>query len=164
MRQRAAAVLEPKFRAAGIALRNKASTVSDITLQELLSNEVSAHLVSVLRLAMIERARRRRTDSQEAIGALRGIIPDDGGRTGFADELDRFAIDLRKHYPASPALAAKAMAPTTETVDFICRDRLIAAHPAYAPGDWLDKIVGGATLHLRVDSRGGELDRRSRHL
>jgi hypothetical protein len=119
----------------------------------LLSDEVSTHLVSVLRLAMIARAGRHRTDSQEAIGALRGIIPDDGGCTGFAAELDRFAIDLRKHHPASPALAVKAMAPTTKTVDSICRDRPIAAHPAYAQGDWLDKIVGGATLHLRVDSR-----------
>jgi superfamily I DNA/RNA helicase len=124
-----------------------------LRLQELLSDEVSTHLVSVLCLAMIARAGRHRTDSQEAIGALRGIIPDDGSRTGFAAELDRFAIDLRKRYPASPALAARATAPTTETVDFICRDRLIAAHPAYAQGGWLDQIVGDATLHLRVDSR-----------
>jgi len=59
--------MEPKFRAAGIALRDEASTVGDITLQELLSDEVSPLLVSVLRLAMTARAGRHRTDSQEVV-------------------------------------------------------------------------------------------------
>jgi superfamily I DNA/RNA helicase len=157
VRQRAdryAAVLEPKFRATGIALRNEASTVGDVTLQELLPDEVSTLLVSVLRLATTARAGRHWTDSQEAIGALRGISPDDeAAQARFAIELDRFAIDLRKRYPAPPTVAAAATALTAEIVDFIGRDRLLAAHPAYAQGGWLDKIVKAATLHLRASSQ-----------
>lgn len=157
VRQRAdryAAVLEPKFRAAGIALRNEAGSVGEISLQELLPDEVSRLLVSVLRLAMTARAGRHWTDSQEAIGALRGIGPDDGAaQERFAIELDRFAIDLRKRYPAPPTAAAAATALTAEIVDFIGRDRLLAVHPAYAQGGWLDKVVQAATLHLHGSSR-----------
>jgi len=157
VRQRAdryAAVLEPKFRAAGIALRNEAGTIGEITLQELLPDEVSRLLVSVLRLAMTARAGRHWTDSQEAIGTLRGIGADDGAaQERFAIELDRFAIDLGKRYPAPPTATSAATALTAEIVDFIGRDRLLAAHPAYAQGGWLDKVVQAATLHLRASSQ-----------
>jgi superfamily I DNA/RNA helicase len=156
VRQRAdryAAVLEPKFRAAGIALRNEATTIGEITLQELLPDEVSTLLVCVLRLAMTPRAGRHWTDCQEAIGALRGISPDDEeAQARFAIELDRFAIDLRRHYAAPPTITAAARALTAEIVDFIGRDRLLAAHPAYAQGGWLDKVVEAATLHLHSSS------------
>ena len=157
VRQRAdryAALLEPKFRAAGIALRNEAGAVGEITLQELLPDEVSRLLASVLRLAMTLRAGRHWTESQEAIGALRGISPDDGAaQERFAIELDRFAIDLRKRYPAPPTGMSAATVLTAEIVDFIGRDRLLAAHPAYAQGGWLDKVVQSATLHLHASSR-----------
>jgi superfamily I DNA/RNA helicase len=156
VRQRAdryAAVLEPRFRAANIALRNEASMVGDITLQELLPDEVSTLLVCVLRLAMTARAGRHWTDCQEAIGRLRGISPDDdAAQARFAGELDRFAIDLRKRYPTPPTVTAVAAAVTAEIVQFIGRDRLLAAHPAYAQGGWLDKVVEAATLHLHASS------------
>lgn len=160
VRQRAdryAAVLEPRFRAAGIALRNEASTVGDITLQELLPDEVSTLLICVLRLAMTARAGRHWTDCQEAIGALRGISPDDdAAQARFAGELDRFALDLRKRYPAPPSAAAATADLTAEIVDFIGRDRLLAAHPAYAQGSWLDKVVEAATLHLHASSQAAK--------
>lgn len=157
VRQRAdryAAVLEPRFRAAGIALRNEASTVGHITLQELLPDEVSTLLVWVLRLAMTARAGRYWTDCQEAIGTLRGISPDDdAAQARFASELDRFALDLRKRYPVPPGPADAAANLTAEIVNFIGRDRLLAAHPAYAQGGWLDKVVDAATLHLHASSQ-----------
>jgi superfamily I DNA/RNA helicase len=160
VRQRAdryAAVLEPKFRAAGIALRNEASSVGDITLQELLPDEASTLLICVLRLAMTARAGRHWTDCQEAIGALRGITPDDGAaQARFAVELDRFAADLRGRYPSPPTTDTTAAALTAEIVNFIGRDRLLAAHPAYAQGGWLDKIVDAATLHLHASSQGAK--------
>jgi hypothetical protein len=125
VRQRAdryAAVLEPTFRAAGIALRNEAGMVGETTLQELLPDEISRLLVSVLRLAMTARAGRYWTDSQETIGALRGISPDDGAaQERFAIELDRFASNLGKRYPAPSAAAFVATALTDEIVDFIGR-------------------------------------------
>lgn len=157
VRQRAAryaAVLEPEFRAAGIALRNEASTVGEITLQELLPDEVSTLLVCVLRLAMTARAGLHWADCQEAIGALRGISPDDeAAQARFARELDRFVIKLHIRYPAPPGATSAAADLTAEIVDFIGRDRLLAAHPAYAQGGWLDKVVEASTLHLHASSQ-----------
>lgn len=156
VRQRAdryTAVLEPQFRAAGIALRNEAATVGDITLQELLPDEVSTLLVCILRLAMTARAGRFWTDSQEAIGTLRGINPDDGpAQARFSATLDRFVAELRVRYPAPPSTLTAAEKVTAEIVDFIGRDRLLAAHPAYAQGGWLEKIVKATTLHLQASS------------
>ncbi|RUV74836.1 MAG: ATP-dependent helicase [Mesorhizobium sp.] len=160
VRQRAdryAAVLEPAFRAAGLALRNEASTVGAVTLQELLPDEVSTLLVSVLRLAMTVRAGRHWTDCQEAIGALRGTAPDDDvAQARFAAELDQFAVDLRKRHPSPPSGTAAAAALTAEIVDFIGRARLLAAHPAYAQGGWLDKVIEAATLHLNASSQAAK--------
>jgi superfamily I DNA/RNA helicase len=160
VRQRAdryTAVLEPQFRAAGIALRNEAGTVGDITLQELLPDEVSTLLVCVLRLAMTARAGRFWTDSQETIGALRGINPDDGpAQARFSATLDRFVTELRGQYPAPPTTPVAAETLTAEVVDFIGRDRLLAAHPAYAQGGWLEKIINAATLHLLASSRSAK--------
>jgi superfamily I DNA/RNA helicase len=157
VRQRAdryAAVLEPQFRAAGIALRNEAGTVGDITLQELLPDEVSTLLVGILRLAMTARAGRFWTDSQETIGALRGINPDDGSaQARFSATLDRFVTELRARHPTPPTTIAAAATLTADIVDFIGRDQLLAAHPAYAQGGWLEKIVSAATLHLEASSR-----------
>ena len=160
IRQRAdryAAVLEPKFHAAGIALRNEASTVGSITLQELLPDEVSNLLVCTLRLAMTARAGRYWSDCQEAIGALREISPDDdGAHARFASELNLFALGLCQRYPTPPSAAATAAELTGEIVDFIGRNRLQAAHPAYAQGGWLDKVIESATLHLHASSQAAK--------
>jgi hypothetical protein len=81
VRERAVGMLRPWSRRSvrrGSPLRNEASTVGDITLQELFSDELSTLLVSVLRLALTAHAGRHRTDGQEAIGALRGINAHDG--------------------------------------------------------------------------------------
>ncbi|MGK9233403.1 ATP-dependent helicase [Inquilinus limosus] len=158
VRQRAdryAAVLEPAFRAAGIVLRNEASSVGEISLQELLPDEVSSLIVSVLRLAMTVRAGRYWTECQETLGAVRGMSSeDDVAQARFARELDRFANDLRKRYPTPPANSATAAALTAEIIDFIGRDRLLAAHPAYAQGGWLNKVVQAAAVHLQACSVG----------
>lgn len=102
---------------------------------------------------MTARAGRFWTDSQEAIGTLRGINPDDGpAQARFSATLDRFVAELRVRYPAPPSTLTAAETLTAEIVDFIGRDRLLAAHPAYAQGGWLEKIVKATTLHLQASS------------
>jgi hypothetical protein len=102
---------------------------------------------------MTARAGSHWSDCQEAIGALRGIGPDDdAAQACFATELDRFGADVRHNYP-TPASDQSAVADLiTNIVDFIGRDRLLAAHPAYAQGGWLEKVLVAATLHLHASS------------
>jgi hypothetical protein len=148
-------VLEPAFEDAGIPLRNEAGTVGTVMLQELLAEEASELLVSVLRVAMTKRAGRHWTECQEAIGVIRGISPDaDAAQSRFARELDDFATRLHADYPDPPSSQATARAVVDRVLDLIGRDRLIAAHTAYAQGGWLEKVIDAAAVHLRKSSGG----------
>lgn len=156
VRQKAAdyaAVLEPAFQAEGIPLRNEAGTVGAVMLQELLAEEASALLVSVLRLAMTKRAGRHWTECQEALGAQRGISPEDEAvQARFARELDAQAAQLSADHSDPPASKADARALVGDVLDFVGRDRLIAVHPAYAQGGWFEKVIDAAALHLHASS------------
>ena len=156
VRQKAAdyaAVLEPAFEAAGIPLRNEAGSVGAMMLQELLTEDASQLAVKLLRLAMTKRAGRHWSECQEALGALRGIsIDDDAGQSRFARELDAYAVQLAAAYPTPPASQPDALALLGKVIDFIGRERLIAVHPAYAQGDWLQKVIESAAAHLHASA------------
>ncbi|MGE3832127.1 MAG: UvrD-helicase domain-containing protein [Parvibaculaceae bacterium] len=158
VRQKAAdyaAVLEPAFAAAGIPLRNEAGQAGAIMLQELLAEEASELIISVLRLATTKRAGRRWTECQEALGSLRGIGPDDEiEQDRFAKELDVYAMRLGRDYPTPPAAGPAARKLMDDVLGFIGRSRLVAAHPAYGQGDWLEKVLTSAATHLAQSASG----------
>lgn len=158
IRQRAdryAAVLEPAFKAAGLTLRNEASVIEGVALQDLLPDEASRLVVGLLRVAMSPRAGRYWSECQEALSALRGIGHNDANaQARLARELDAFAIDLAKRHPAPPADRAQTVVLVSEVLGFIGRDRLLAAHPAYAQGNWFGKILEASVLHLTASAAG----------
>lgn len=151
-----AAVLEPAFDAAGIPLRNEAGTVGTVMLQELLAEEASELAVAILRLAMTKRAGRYWTECQEALAALQGITPDDeAAQSRLARELDAYTINLSKAHSAPPRSKAAARAIIDDVLAFAGRDRLIAVHPAYGQGGWLEKVLDAAAVHLSASSASG---------
>lgn len=151
-----AVVLEPAFNAAGIPLRNEAGTVGAVMLQELLAEEASELAIAILRLAMTNRAGRYWTESQEALAALQGITPDDeAAQSRLARELDAYAINLSKSHPTPPKSNAAARAIIDDILSFVGRDRLIAVHPAYGQGGWLEKVLDAAAVHLYASSVSG---------
>jgi superfamily I DNA/RNA helicase len=158
VRQKAAdyaAVLQPACAAAGISLRNEAAQVGSIMVQELLAEEASELLISVLRLATTARAGRHWTECQQALGELRGIRPDDEvEQSRFAKELDAYATRLGRDYltPSTGPPAARKL--VDDVVGFIGRGRLVAAHPAYGQGDWLEKVLASAATHLAQSATG----------
>ncbi|MBK1702520.1 UvrD-helicase domain-containing protein [Thiococcus pfennigii] len=159
VRQRAvdyAAVLEPAFMAAGIPLRNEAGTVGAVMLQELMAEEASELIVTILRLAMTKRAGRYWTDCQEALAALRGVAPDEEvAQARLALELNAYAIKLIAVHPKPPKSKAMARSIVDDILAFIGRKRLIAVHPAYGQGGWLEKVLDATTEHLLASSVGG---------
>ncbi|MDE2469149.1 MAG: ATP-dependent helicase [Bradyrhizobium sp.] len=158
VRQKAAdyaAVLQPAFAAAGIPLRNEAGQVGAMMLQELLAEEASELIISVLRLAMTKRAGRHWTECQETLGSLRGIGPDDEiEQDRFVKELDAYAMRLGRDYPTPPAAGPAARKLIDDVLGFIGRSRLVAAHPAYGQGDWLEKVLTSAATHLAQSASG----------
>ncbi|KAA1056595.1 UvrD-helicase domain-containing protein [Azospirillum argentinense] len=148
-----ATVLEPAFQAVGVPLRNEAGAVGAVMLQELLAEEVSELLICVLRLAMASRAGRHWSECQDALAQLRGIgAEDEVAQARFAQELDAFATVLHHKYSMPPKAESIANSLVDEVLDFIDRDCLIGAHPAYAQGDWLAKVIHAAVLHLHASS------------
>ena len=152
VRQKAAdyaAVLQPAFAAEDIPLRNEAGQAGAIMLQELLAEEASELIICVLRLAMTARAGRHWTECQEALGALRGIGPDDKvEQARFVKELDAYATSLGRGYPTPPTAQPAARKLVDDVLCFIGRARLVAAHPAYGQGEWLEKVLESAAMHL----------------
>jgi superfamily I DNA/RNA helicase len=150
-----ATVLQPAFASAGIPLRNEAGQAGEIMLQELLAEEASELVICVLRLAMTVRAGRHWTECQEALGALRGIGPDEEvEQARFAKELDAYATRLRRDYAKPPTTEVAARKLVDEVLGFIGRGRLVAAHPAYGQGEWLEKVLASAAIHLAQSATG----------
>ena len=148
-----AIVLDPAFVAAGIPLRNEAGMVGSIMLQDLLVEAVSELIVAVLRLAMTTRAGRHWTACQEALTALVGIAPDDEvALARLANELDTYVITLSATYPNSPKSKAASRSIVEDMLGFIGREKVVAAHPAYGQGGWLDEVLDSAAEHLLASS------------
>lgn len=150
-----AAVLEPAFVAAGIPLRNEAGMVRSIMLQDLLVEAASELIVAVLRLAMTNRAGRYWTVCQVELAALRGISPDDDStQARLAHELDAYVIKLSAAHPDLPKSKAVSRSIVDDILGFIGREKLIALHPAYGQGGWLEKVLDSAAEHLLTSSVG----------
>lgn len=156
VRQKAAdyaAVLEPAFAAAGIPLRNEAGTVGAIMLQELLTEEASKLIVAILRLAMTKRPGRHWTDCLDALAALRSFAHDDEAALNkISKELDTFALKLSAAHPKPPNSEPVARSVVDDVLSFIGRERLIATHPAYGQGGWLDSVIDAVAAHLLASS------------
>ncbi len=150
-------VLEPAFARCGLQLRNEAAAVGEVALQELLSETVSEILVTVLRLVTAERAGRYWTDCLEALCFMHGLaLNDDGGRAQVAKALDEFGRNFARAYPSPVAGRAQAEAAVTTILDFVGRQSLLTASPAYRHGDWMEKIIEAATQHLEASCKSAK--------
>ena len=153
---RYAAVLEPAFKAAGLSLRNEAKMVIPmVSLQELLPDEFSTLVVSMLRLASAPRAGQYWTECLDALASLHGLNPDDPiAEADLVRKLDKFAGALAKKYPIPPTDKPAVLDLIRAIAGFIGVDRLVASHPAYAQGNWLGKVAGAVVVHLQTSATG----------
>ena len=148
-----AEVLEPAFKKKDISIWNEADKIGDVVLQNLLTERLSNLLIMILRIAMMPPARSYWSECQKILSALRGInMSDEKIHVALSQELHEFSICLRARYSSPPNTEITAHALVDCVLDFIGRDRLIAAHPAYAQGGWFDKVAEAATMHLHVSS------------
>ena len=149
------AVLGPAFAAAGIPLHNEAGKAGAIMLQELLAEEASELIISVLRLAMASRAGRHWLECQQALGPLRGIgAEDEVEQERFAKVLDKYTTRLARQHPAPPMAQPAARNLVDDVLGFIGGGRLVAAHPAYGQGDWLENVLAATAIHLAQSAAG----------
>ena len=152
-----ASVLQPAFATQGLSLRNEAGYVGEIMLQELLTEVASELIISVLRLAMTVRAGRHWTECREALCSLRGIGPlDEIEQVQLARELDTYASRLRHDYPTPPSIETEARKLVDDVLEFVGQGRIVAAHPAYGQGDWLEKVLTSTAIQLAHSAADGD--------
>jgi superfamily I DNA/RNA helicase len=149
--------LAPAFRARGLILRNEAAKVGQVALQELFSEVVSETLVTLLRLVTSDRAGRYWTDCLDTVCAMRGLTFDDEDRRAkIAKSLDELSAAFAAEFPTPVTDTAAARAVVKRIIDFVGRKYLLAASPAYRQGDWFEKVIDAATLHLEASCRGAK--------
>ena len=160
VRQKAAEymkVLEPHFAAKGLYLRNEAAQIGPIAIQELLAEDLSDILMTLLRLLTSDRAGRHWTECLETVCMLKGLASDDDtGRSRVAKDLDDFGATFKKRFPTPPNDLASVQGLVKELIGFVGRRNLLAWSPAYRQGAWLDKVTDAATRHLAASCRGSE--------
>ncbi len=136
-----------------IVLRNEAAEIGPVKLQELLSEDLSELVISLIRLATADRAGRAWGDCLNALSLLRGLAGDDDrGRTRLGREIETFAAIFRKTYPQPVDSKSRAVTVVTEVLDFIGRVDLAAVCPAYRQGDWMKNVEEAVALHLQASS------------
>lgn len=112
--------LEPSFAAKGVRLRNEAAQIGPVAIQELLAEDLSDILLTLLRVVTSERAGRHWTVCVEAMCGLRGLaIDDDKGRSKLVNSLNRLESDTKKRYPAPIHDRASAEALVTSLLEFV---------------------------------------------
>jgi superfamily I DNA/RNA helicase len=152
VRQKAAdymKVLEPAFAKLKLPLRNEVEQVGEVTLQELLAEDLSEYLIALLRLFTSARAGRHWTVCLDLMGMLNGLaLDDEAGRVKVVKRLNAFEVDFRKTYPNPVTSQADAEEVVRSLIEFIGKANILAASPAYRQGDWFDKVSEAAALHL----------------
>lgn len=142
-------LLVPTFAKRGLTLRNESELIGSVVLQDLIAEEASRILILVLGLAVRERAGVHWSECLHALAAIREAdLNNDWAHTRLANDLDNFARKFRYAYPRPVAESNQARAVVETVQNFVGRHHLVAAHPAYRQGDWLDKVTEAAIGHL----------------
>jgi superfamily I DNA/RNA helicase len=147
--------LAPAFTASGLTLRNEAASIGPIAIQDLLAEDLSCSIVTLLRLLATHRAGRHWTACLDMMCILSGFtVDDDAGRARMVRELTTFADGFKKRYPSPTTDKNTARKLLNELVEFISKKSILAAWPAYRRADWFDKVLTAATHHLDASSQG----------
>jgi len=145
-----AQALGPHFEAEGLRLRNEDASVGALKMQDLLTDEFSLACMQLLRVAMTSNAGSAWNEALRTIEGLmrEGFNSDDAGRRRLSKTLDAFASKLVKDHPLPPTTFEEAKALVATLADFLDRDRLKAAYPAYAQGGWFVEVEASVAMHL----------------
>jgi hypothetical protein len=144
-------LLADAFANEDITLRNEAAEIGSVKLQELLSEELSGVVISILRLAMSDRAGTAWGASMIALALIRGIEPSDQrGWKILGRELEIFIARLRENHSTPVESTSEATILVGRVLDFVGRNELAAAYPSYRQGDWMKKVAEAIAVHLHA--------------
>jgi superfamily I DNA/RNA helicase len=146
--------LGPAFAAEEIALRNEVHLVESVTLQELLSEDLSDYLLAVLRLVTSKRAGRYWTTCLDTLRMLNGLgLEDEAGRAKHVKQLVAFEKEFKITYPQPVANRKEADAAVASVIALLGKANILGASPSYRQGDWFDSVRTAVAAHLEVSCK-----------
>lgn len=153
VRQRADSVeeqLAPAFTERGLTLRNAARMLGDISIQDLLGEELVEVLLPLLRLGARPRSPADWSASLHNAQSLEVVDPtDESAMRLIQDRLQQFVRDLRQTMVLLDPAPDAAVAAAETALAFIGEARLRQAHRAYQrQSDW-DRVWNGFLALLR---------------
>lgn len=131
--------------------------MGSVTLQDLITEEASVILILLLRVVSTTRAGRNWCDCVQMLAVLRrSDLNDEVGYRRMVSEINQFVQYFLSNYTNPPSDLEEAKEVVKLVQDFVGRDGLIAANPAYRQGDWLDKVTEASAIHLRDSAVNSE--------
>jgi superfamily I DNA/RNA helicase len=149
--------LNPAFEEQGLKLRNESKRIGRSTLQDVLVDELTRVVLSVLRLASLRRAPSAWATASEAILRIRGVDADDHRNARRAErELITAVRDLRVRMAATAPNGASSEMLAKHVLEFLELPAIARAYTEYATGDTLAIAVEALLVHLAASAVGTE--------
>jgi superfamily I DNA/RNA helicase len=147
--------LGPAFAEVGLKLRNEAKRLGRSTLQDVLVDELTRIVLSVLRLASLRRAPSAWATASEAILRLRGVDVEDHRTARSAErELISAICDLRTRMASVAPNEASSEMLATRVLGFLGLPAIARAYADYGTWDTLEIAVEALRIHLVTSAAG----------
>jgi len=139
----------------GVRLRNIARNVGEISIQDLLAEELTAVLVPLLRLGASSRDPVAWNRAQRSMLFLEGVYPDDeSAQQRVQQRLQDFVRALRSNMSATAPSGAAAKVIANLALAFLGASNLRRAMPAYRRRQDFDRVWEGFATLLAESSEG----------
>jgi superfamily I DNA/RNA helicase len=150
------ALSEP-LRARGVRLRNAASNVGDIAIQDLLGEELTEVLIPLLRLGASTKDPESWNKAQRSLQFLEAIYPEDEvGHERLQDRLETFVRGLRAEMRVARVDSDSARAMAQHALDFVGAQVLRRSVAAYQRDADFERVWNGFVQLLGQGTDGAE--------
>lgn len=147
---RVEAELRPSFEAHGLVLRNLARNVGGVSVQDLLTEDLTTLLLPLLRASASRRAPDAWSSALERMTALRsGLDGDDDLPDRVMREVEGLTVSIRRFMSDAAPTSAQAEALVSLLVDAVGEDLIRQSTPSYQRGADFLRVRGGFTALLK---------------
>ena len=141
--------LQPRFAAAGLAIRNESKVVGKVSLQDLLVDDIAQIVLAVLRLGTRVKAPAAWQTASSAVVFLSGVDLENALGTRCAEAaFEKFLAELRGFLDANSPTKATAAAVVDKVYQFLNMERIVRCHSRYQGNDMAQLIRDGLSIHL----------------
>lgn len=148
--------LTPAFTANHLLLRNLARNVGSIAIQELLSEEFTAIILSLLRLGATKKHAQAWSDAQRSLRYIQAVVEtDEIAQQRIQQTLEVFSRELRSHMAAITPHAEAVKEVIRRAIDFIGAGAVRQAYPEYDRDADFERVREGFELLMIESAEAG---------